>query len=123
HHLSQAIVDMITEQWGKSDLPAATAWVAGLPSSEARENALLQIFTAHAEIDPAATAVLVTQQLPPGAAQEEAAMTVLYHWLRVDEAAAADWVKDFPKGEFRIRAEAEIQGFRSYHSKGSATPP
>lgn len=116
HNLSQGIVDTISGRWGKTDPQAAMKWALGLSSETEQENTLLQIFAAHAEIDPAAAALLVTEKLPPGPGQDEAVMTVLYHWLRVDEAAAVAWVANFPDGELRVRSEAEIRGFRAHRA-------
>lgn len=121
HHLSQGILDTIWGQWGKADLEAAMEGASSLPAGTAQEGALLQIITAHAGADPATAALLVTQRLPPGPGQEEAVMTVLHHWLKTDEAAAADWVKQFPQDPLRIRAEAEIGNFRFYRSAASIT--
>lgn len=119
HHLSQGIVETISQQWGKTDPQAAMRWALGLPSKQEQENALSQIFSAHAEIDPADAARLVSERLPPGPGQDEAVMTVLYHWLRVDEAAAVSWAENFADGELKVRAETEIRGFRSYRAAAS----
>ncbi|GAA5126448.1 hypothetical protein GCM10023212_29900 [Luteolibacter yonseiensis] len=119
HHLSQGIVDAISGQWGKTDVQAAMEWALRLPAQTEQENALLQILSARAEIDPATAARLVTEQLPPGQAQDEAIMTVLHHWLRSDESAAVAWVENFPDGELKTRAESEITGFLSYRAAAS----
>jgi hypothetical protein len=121
HHLSPGIVETITEQWGRTEPEAAMRWAFGLPNKAAQENALLQIFTAYAEVNPAAAALLVTERLPPGSGQDEAAMTVLYNWLRFDEGAAVAWMENFPEGGLRVRAEAEVRGFRSYRAAASAS--
>lgn len=47
-------------------------------------------------------------------------MTVLYHWLRFDEVAAA-WTVNFPEGGLRVRAEAEVRGFRTFRAAASAS--
>lgn len=114
--LSQGIVDTISGRWGQIDLDAAMAWALDLPSKPAQENALLQIVSAHAEINPPAAALMVGQHLLPGPEQREAAMTVLYHWLRFDEVAAVNWSETFAEKELRSRAEAEIRGFRLYRA-------
>ena len=121
HALAVGIVDAIVGRWGRSDLKAAMDYAMGLPSKDARENALIQIYSAHAEIDPSAMAVLVNRYFPPGPAQTQVTMTILYHWLRLDETGAVAWAADFPTGELRVRAERDIERYRFYHSSDRAT--
>ena len=53
-------------------------------------------------------------QIPPGAAQDEAIMTVLNQWANQDLIAATDWVKQFPDGPLQVRALNELEGMVAY---------
>jgi hypothetical protein len=119
HRLSPGIMETIYEQWGRTDPQAAVKWALGFSSGEEQERALSQVLSAHAENNPAGAALLVSERLPPGPVQDEAVMTVLYHWLRSDEEAAVAWTEAFPDGKLRLRAESEIRGFRTYRAAAS----
>ena len=61
-----------------------------------------------AQTDPASAGALVAERMPPGPAQDEAAITVATQWARRDMDGAAAWVASFPPGPLQQRAEAQL---------------
>ena len=52
---------------------------------------------------------MVAQQIPSGAIQDEAAISVLYQWALKDPQAAMRWAQSFSAGTLRDRAINEVQ--------------
>ncbi len=116
HELNPGTVESIAGQWAKSDFNAAADWVRESPAGELRDNALARLALVRAETSPVEAASMVSTSLAAGPAQEEAAIAVLYQWLRQDPEAASQWVDVFPDGKLKERARGEIQGMAAHRA-------
>lgn len=117
HKLNPGTVESIIEQWAKSDFEAAADWVGALPAGKSQDNALARLALVRAETSPAEAAAMISTSLAAGTAQEEAAIAVLYQWLRQDPEAARQWVDLFSEGELKERARKEIQGMAAHRAE------
>jgi len=63
---------------------------------------------------PEAAANLIIDQMPPGPAQIEAAISVVHQWGLQNFSAASDWVNQFPSGPLADRAKQELSGIAEY---------
>ena len=110
--------DVITEnlamQWATKDLSAALTWAQSQPAGDHRDQVIGRIAFIESQSDAAAAARMVVQQIPPGTAQTEAAMSVLHQWGQKDLVAAKAWVDQCPAGDLRSRATKELDGIASY---------
>jgi hypothetical protein len=86
-----AILQDLVQQWAGTDLVASLAWVGGQPAGAARDEMTTRVAFIMAQGDPADAAALVMNQIAPGAARDEAIMTVLHQWGQQDMPAAARW--------------------------------
>jgi len=105
------VADLI-QQWATKEPAKARDWALSQPEGETREVLLAGLAPLLAQQDPAAAGRIVSEELS-GGHQEEAAMSVLYQWARKDAAAATAWVRQFPEGALKRRAEEELQGILS----------
>ncbi len=105
-----AIVESLVQQWSETDAAAALEWASGLPADDHRSLYLARIAFIQSQRDPVSAANLVIGQVPPGAIQDEAVMTVLHQWGTRDLPAAAKWAATFPTGPLRDRAQSELAG-------------
>jgi hypothetical protein len=105
-----AVVQNLVQQWAVADLPSALAWTTKQPNGEQRDEYMARVALEYSRRMPADAARLVVDQIPPGPAQTESAMTVLHQWAIQDLPAAAAWVAKFPDGPLRTRAVAELEG-------------
>jgi len=105
-----AIMENLVQQWAVTDLSSAQAWANSQPAGEQRDGLTTRIAYIMSQNDPADAAKLVTDQIPPGPAQDEAVMTVLNQWANQDLNAATAWVKAFPAGPLQERAIKELEG-------------
>lgn len=100
----------LTQQWAARDPAAAKAWTLSQPRGSARETLVARLALSLATQQPAEAGQLIVDEMAPGAAQDEAAMSVLFQWAVRDEAGAAEWVRHFPAGSLKQRAETELAG-------------
>lgn len=105
-----AVLQNLVQQWAAQDLSSAAGWIQQLPAGEQRSQMLERLAYVQAKTEPAAAASLVVDQIPAGPLQDEAAMTVLHQWAIRDLVSAAAWIRQFPPGSLRQRAERELQG-------------
>lgn len=114
HLTSHGTLANLEQQWAQNDLPAAREWAVAKPASDAKNELLERVAYVWSASQPAAAADFVVQQIPPGSAQTEAAISVLHQWAmrNIDDAAA--WAELFPEGEIRQRAADEVAGVRIY---------
>jgi hypothetical protein len=103
-------MENLATQWAQQDLPAAKVWVDQQPQGELHDELVSRVAQIEAGAAPAAAARWMLGRLSPGAAQDEAALSILHQWGTKDLAAAARWVNQFPEGALRNRAEAELAG-------------
>lgn len=105
-----AVLENLVQQWAGQDLAGAAGWIQRLPAGEQRSAMLERLAYVQAKTEPAAAASLVVEQIPAGPIQDEAVMAVLHQWAMRDLGAAARWLRRFPPGSLRERAERELQG-------------
>lgn len=98
--------------WAERDFTAAHAYAESQAPGEAREELIARLALVMARWIPAEAAAIVAQDMRPGPAQTEAAVSVVHRWAGADSAAASAWVAAFPAGPLRERAEREIAGLR-----------
>lgn len=108
-----AVLANLVQQWAGQDLSGAAGWVQQLPAGEQRSQMLERLAYVQAKTEPTAAARLVVEQIPAGPIQDEATMTVVHQWAMRDLDAAAAWIRQFPPGSLRERAERELQGIAS----------
>ncbi|MBB5351831.1 hypothetical protein HNR46_002070 [Haloferula luteola] len=114
-------VEALTEKWARTDLPSAAAWAIDQPDSEIRDHLIQRIALVRAHDNPMLAAQWVVEQIPQGAQQDEAILTVVNRWGMGDPSEAALWVETFADGPLKERAQKELQGIRQYRSTPSAS--
>jgi hypothetical protein len=101
-------VEYIAQMWAETNFDAALAWVQSQPRGAQRDPLLARIALAQAARDPAWAASLVANEMEAGAAQRDAALSVLREWAARDADAAASWAARFPDGSVREQARVEL---------------
>lgn len=114
HRIDKGVVEAIASRWAESDFEAAVVWAGTFSDPETRNRILSRLALARAGTAPEEAAVIVSESLAPGEAQQEAAIAVLHQWLLKDVHAAQRWVEMFPEGALKERAVAEIRGVMTY---------
>ena len=109
----------LVQQWAEQDLPGAANWIEARPAGEEREQMLWRLAIAQSATAPAEAVQLITDQIPAGPVQTEAAISVLHQWAIRDLAGARAWVELFPSGAVRERAENELSGIAAYQQQQS----
>lgn len=100
----------VATQWAEKDFPAALAWASGQPAGEARDRIIARLAWVQSRTAPVTAAQLVANQIPAGARQTEAAISVLHQWANQDLPSALAWADQFPAGSLRERAFTELEG-------------
>ena len=100
----------LVQQWAEINLSAALAWTLARPQSGQRDGLIAHLAFVESQTAPAEAVDLVVDQISPGPAQNEAAMSVLHQWALRDFAAASAWVEQYPEGPLRERAVLELTG-------------
>jgi hypothetical protein len=95
--------------WAQREERSAYEWAANKPAGEERDRLLGRIAFVESKSNPAEAARLVAEEISPGSAQEEAAVTVVYQWALQDRNAARAWAQSFPPGSLRDRAIREVE--------------
>lgn len=71
---------------------------------------MMPLAFAETQISPRDAARIVVYEIPPGSAQEEAALSVLHQWALTDFAGATAWADQFGATPFHDRARKELDG-------------
>jgi hypothetical protein len=108
------VMGNLVQQWATADVSSALDWANDQPPGAQRDSLMSRVAFVLSQAAPSDAANLVTEQIPPGPAQDEAVMTVVNQWGNQDLAAAAAWVKNFPEGPLQARAVAELEGIAQY---------
>jgi hypothetical protein len=114
----QIMVENLAQQWADSDLQPLENWVATLPAGPERDDYFARVANAEARSDPQKAAAIVSTEIAPGAAQDEAAVNVVKQWAWNDSSSATEWVNAFPSGDLHDRAQAALAETIA-HRKGS----
>jgi hypothetical protein len=107
-------LENIVQSWAAQDLSAATSWALTESPPDSRDTLLTRISFVLSQSDPREAANFIVKNLPPGAIQTEAAISVLHNWAIKDWNSAKQWVDQFPEGPLRERAQTEITGVKDY---------
>ena len=110
----QSTLANLAQSWAEKDQSAARAWALGKPEGEQRDRLLARVAYAGAAENPVEAARLVVSDIAPGDVQTEAAMSIVHRWALQDWASAEQWVKVFPEGPLRERAQQELAGIQAY---------
>ncbi|HTX22958.1 MAG TPA: hypothetical protein VMD27_14000 [Candidatus Aquilonibacter sp.] len=113
----EAVMENLVQQWAASDLPSALVWVHNQPASDQRDQFIQRVAFVLSQTDPSDAAGLVMEQILPGPAQNEAAMTVLHQWGIQNLEAAALWAQTLPAGPLQERAITELEGIEHYQEE------
>jgi hypothetical protein len=103
-------LEALAERWAERDFSTARDWALSQPAGSQRDRLIGRLAFHLAQDSPLEAATLVANEIPEGATQTEAVMTVLHRWAMRDPAAAAEWAGLFPEGELRTRAVHELEG-------------
>jgi DNA-binding transcriptional regulator YbjK len=109
-----AVLENLAQQWTAKDLTTAYNWIAAQPAGDQRDALATGMTFIWSQTAPADAAQFVAQQMPPGSAQDEAAMMVLHQWALVDSSGASAWAQQFPESPLRNRALNELSGIARY---------
>lgn len=109
-------LEALAQRWAEKDFPAALDWAFSRAAGEQRDQLIARMAFVQSLTSPIEAAMLVSEKIPSGEAQTEAAMTVLHQWASRDFAAAEKWVACFPESDLRDRAVAELEGLAKYQS-------
>lgn len=112
-----ATMGILVQKWAANDLPSAVTYVDQQPPGEMKDEMLSRIVPSIANTDPALAGQIVSDQMPPGPAQTEAAISVLHQWALKDPAGATAWVQNFPAGALKERALKEITSLADYRTR------
>jgi hypothetical protein len=107
-------LENLAQLWAGKDLAAALDWATQQPAGGQRDQIIARVAFVQAHSAPEAAVNLVIDQMPPGPAQDEAAMSVLNQWGMQDYSAALDWANQFQAGPLRDRALKELAGIADY---------
>lgn len=108
----------VLQRWAESDFSAALDWGLSRPAGEQRDQLIARVAYAQAQTSPFDAATLVTEKIPPGRVQTEAAIAVLNQWAAQDMTAAGQWVARFPEGELRSRGFKELGVVARFQTAG-----
>jgi hypothetical protein len=118
----KAMLGNLAQQLASQNLQGALAW-AGNYVGEDKDDLVAQIALAESKTDPAAAALIISQQISPGPVQNETALSIVNQWAQTDTAAATSWVDEFPAGEVRDKATFTISSIAAYQAaQGTPTP-
>jgi len=107
-------LENLAQLWADKDLAAALDWATQQPAGGQRDQIIARMAFVQAHTAPEDAVNLVVDQIPPGPAQDEAAMSVLNQWGMQDYPEALDWVNQFQEGPLRDRALKELAGIAQY---------
>lgn len=95
--------------WAERDAAGAFDWVDTLPGGPEKDAMMERVAFAASKTSPADAAILATSEISDGPIRDDAVLAVLHQWAMRDLAAASSWVMQFPQGQLRDRAEAQLQ--------------
>jgi len=81
---NDAVLKNLAQQWAAKDLTTAYNWITRQPEDDRRVALITGMAFMWSQKEPMGAAQFVMQQIPSGAAQDEAVMMVLHQWALVD---------------------------------------
>jgi len=95
-------------------LAAAYNWIIAQPEDDRRVPLVAGMAFTWSQKEPVEAAQFVVQEIPSGAAQDEAVMMVLHQWALADFTGARTWAQQFTEGPLQSRALNELAGIAVY---------
>lgn len=95
-------------QWANQNRDDAAAWINQVTDETLRTRLLENVTVDWAITDPFDAAAFAVTALPPGDAQNDAIVNVVHFWATSAPDEAAKWVAQFPEGQLRTRALADL---------------
>jgi|GEM_PF-5581389 len=109
---NDGLIESIAMQWAAKEPQAARQWAEAQDPGAWRDGLMGRIAFVLSAKDPAGAAQIISNEMQPGQAQAEAAISVVHQWAQVDQASATAWAEGFP-AELRKRALTEIANVQS----------
>lgn len=113
----------IAREWAHRDpdtLVAALAENQGPEYDGWRRLTVMGLTNHLANLDGAEAARFVAERMPPGPAQERAALGAIVAWARQDPASAKSWVETFTSPDLRAEASTILIGYWLERDSGAA---
>ena len=105
----------LAQLWAGKDWPAALDWATRQTAGDQRDQIFGRLAYVQSQTAPVDAMNLIIDQMPPGSAQNEAAMSVLHQWGLGDFAAASAWAAQLsPDGPLADRVNQELAGIAAY---------
>ncbi len=98
----------LIQQWATRDYDAALRWTTAQPASSPRDEMVARLALVRCTTSPEEAARMISEQIPAGSVQEEAAIAVVSRWAATDPEGAKAWASSFDVAAFRERAMKEI---------------
>jgi hypothetical protein len=95
-------------EWGSQDGKSAADWARQITDVPMRDQTLSAIATAWSETDPLSAATLAVQDISEGRSQSDAVIGIIQRWAQQQPEQAAAWVEQFPAGELKQTAIANL---------------
>lgn len=109
---NDGLIESIAMQWAAKEPQAARQWAESQDPGAWRDGLMGRIAFVLSAQDPAGAAQIISNEMQPGPAQTEAAISVVHQWAKMDQASATAWAEGFP-AELRKRALTEIANVQS----------
>lgn len=101
----EIMVENLAQQFAdQGNMQPLVDLISKLPPGAERDGYFARLANAMARSDAVAAATLVSEEISPGPAQDDATLNIVGQWAWNDKAAARQWVDAFPPGELRDRA-------------------
>ena len=111
------LLESMMQQWAAKDAGAALEWADRLPADADRISVMSSLAFVESQTSPTEAIKLVAYEIAPGAAQEEAVISILHQWALQDFTTASAWVDQFDEGALQNRAKQELAGIYEYRQK------
>jgi len=104
----EIMVENLAQQWAdEGNLQPLVDLIAKMPPSADRDGYFARIANAMARTDVEGATTIVSEDISPGLAQVDAAISIVRQLAWNDRALARQWVDSFPAGEIHDRALKE----------------
>lgn len=103
----------LVNQWAIKDFDGACKWIKTQESGAWRDDMLARLACLRAQTDPLDAARLVTAEILPNPARDEALISVLHQWALQDPETAEIWAGSFSDDKLKSRALAELHSLQA----------
>ncbi len=102
------VLENLVQRWAEKDLTEALQWADSLPPGEQRDRVHARAAFIQSQTSPESAANLIVNRMSSNQAQEEALISVLHQWAKLDVDSAERWIEKLPAGALQVRATAEL---------------